>query len=306
MMTANEIRSQRFGAQLRGLNSEEVLAFLGEVAEAYEDLQKMNVALAHAAREAQVIRPPEVVHGAEAQAESRSKTAEEKATPPSSLIELRAVALQEVEALLHDARAQAQALIEGAREREAAALADVEAARAQQRREAEDLVAEATSRAESLIVAAREEGTAIREATSRARAQAQALIDGAREREAAALADVEAARAQQRREAEAVVAEATSRAESLIAAAREQETAIREAASSAESLIVAAREQETAIRNEVERLSQKRLQIVDDVRATLDTYQEWVETVDPRGRVQGRRKALGTSNGGGEGALLLR
>jgi DivIVA domain-containing protein len=241
MMTAAEIRSQRFGVQLRGFNSEEVLAFLGEVAEAYEDLQKMNVALAHAAREAQVIRPPEVVHGAEAQAESRSKTAEEKATPPSSLIELRAVALQEVEALLHDARAQAQALIEGAREREAAALADVEAARAQQRREAE-----------------------------------------------------------------AVVAEATSRAESLIAAAREQETAIREAASSAESLIVAAREQETAIRNEVERLSQKRLQIVDDVRATLDTYQEWVETVDPRGRVQGRRKALGTSNGGGEGALLLR
>ena len=63
MMTANEIRSQRFGAQLRGLNSEEVLAFLGEVAEAYEDLQKMNIALAHAAREAQVIRPPEVVPG---------------------------------------------------------------------------------------------------------------------------------------------------------------------------------------------------------------------------------------------------
>jgi DivIVA domain-containing protein len=215
MMTAAEIRSQRFGVQLRGFNSEEVLAFLGEVAEAYEDLQKMNIALAHAAREAQVIRPPEVVRGAEAQAESRSKTAEEKATPPSSPIVLRAVALQEVEALLHDARAQAQALIDGARERAAAALADVEAVRAQQRREAEDLVAEATSRAESRIVAAREE--------------------------------------------------------------------------------------ETAIRDEIERLSQRRLQIVDDVRATLDTYQEWLETVDPRGRVQGRRKALGTSNGGGEG-----
>jgi DivIVA domain-containing protein len=213
MMTANEIRSQRFGAQLRGLNSEEVLAFLAEVAEAYEDLQKMNVALAHAAREAQVIRPPEVVRGAEAQAESTSKTAEEKATPPSSLIELRAVALQEVEALLHDARAQAQA-----------------------------------------------------------------LIDGAREREAAALADVEAAKVQRQREAEAVVAEATSRAESLI---------------------VAAREQETAIRNEIERLSQRRLQVVDDLRATLDTYEQWLETVDPRGRAQGRRKALGTSNGGG-------
>jgi DivIVA domain-containing protein len=235
MITADEIRSQRFGAQLRGFNSEEVLAFLADVAEAYEDLQKMNVALAHAAREAQVIRPPEVVRDAEAQAESRSETAEEKATAPSSPLEvLRAVALQEVEAFLHDARAEAQALIDGARERAAAALADVEAARAQQRREAEDLVAEATSRAESLIVAA-----------------------------------------------------------------REQETAIREATSSAESLIVAAREQETAIRNEIEHLSQKRLQIIDDVRATLDTYQEWLESVDPRARIQGRRKALGTSNGGG-------
>ena len=153
-MTADEIRSQRFGVQLRGFNSEEVLAFLDDIAEAYEDLLNMNIALAPAAREAQVIRPPEVLPGAEAQAESTSETAKEKETPPSSSIELRAVVLQEVEALLHDARAQAQALIDGAREREAAALADVEAARAQQRSEAEDLVAEATSRAESLIVAA--------------------------------------------------------------------------------------------------------------------------------------------------------
>ena len=214
MITADEIRSQRFGAQLRGFNSEEVLAFLADVAEAYADLQKMNIALAHAAREAQVIRPPEVVRDAEAQAESSSETAEEKATAPSSPLEvLRAVALQEVEAFLHDARAEAQALIDGVREREAAALADVEAARAQQRREAEDLVAEATSRAESLIVAARE--------------------------------------------------------------------------------------QETAIRHEIERLSQRRLQVIEDVRATLDTYHQWLETVDPRGRAQGRRKALGTSNGGG-------
>jgi DivIVA domain-containing protein len=182
MMTADEIRSQRFGAQLRGFNSEEVLAFLDDVAEAYEDLQKMNIALARAAREAQVIRPPEVLRDAEAQAESMTKTAEEKETPPSSPIGgLRAVALQEVEALLHDSRAQAQALIDGAREREAAALADVEAARAQQRREAEDLVAEATSRAESLIVAAREQETAIREATS----SAESLIVAAREQETA-------------------------------------------------------------------------------------------------------------------------
>jgi DivIVA domain-containing protein len=242
-MTPDEIRSQRFEAQLlRGFNSEEVLAFLADVAEAHDDLQKTNRALtgrvkvleaeilARAARETQVVSPPEVLRDAEAQAksmikaakekeaqaESMIKAAKEKETPAARQIEvLRAVALQEVEALLHDARAQAQALIDGAREREAAALADVEAARAQQRREAEDLVAEETSRAESLIEAARE--------------------------------------------------------------------------------------QETAIRNEIERLSQRRLQVVDDLRATLDTYEQWLETVDPRGRAQGRRKALGTSNGGGEG-----
>jgi DivIVA domain-containing protein len=225
-MRANDIRSQRFGAQLlRGLNSEEVLAFLKGVAEAYDDVQNTNRALtarvmaleaeilALAARKTQGVPPPEVLHDAEAQAESTIKAAKEKEMPASSHIEvLRAVALQEVEALLHDARAQAQTLINGAQE--AAALANVEVAKAQQR-EADDLMAEARSRAHSLIVAARE--------------------------------------------------------------------------------------QETAIRNEIERLSQRRLQLVDDVRTTLDTYDQWLETVDPRGRAPGRREPFGTSNGGGEG-----
>jgi DivIVA domain-containing protein len=227
-MTADDIRSQRFGAQLlRGLNSEEVSAFLEGVAEAYDDVQKTKRALtarvmaleaellALAARKTQVVPPPEVLHDAEAQAESMIKAAKEKEMPASSHIEvLRAVALQEVEAVLHDARAQAQTLIDGAQER-AAALANVEVARAQRRREFDDLVAEARSRAQSLIVAARE--------------------------------------------------------------------------------------QETAIRNEIERLSQRRLQLVDDVRTTLDTYDQWLETIDPRGRAPGRREAFGTSNGGGEG-----
>jgi DivIVA domain-containing protein len=228
-MTADDIRSQRFGTQLlRGFNSEEVVAFLEDVADDYDDLQKTNKSLAIrvrmleaevlalAARETQVVPPLHVLRDAEAQAGSMSKAAKEKETPPPTQTEvLRAVALQEVEALLHDARTEAQALIDGAREREAAALADVEAAKAEQRRDADDLVAEATSRAESLIVGARE--------------------------------------------------------------------------------------QETAIRNEIERLGQRRLQLVDDVRATLDTHRQWLETVDPRGRAQGRREAFGTSNGGGEG-----
>lgn len=227
-MTPDDIRSQRFGARLvGGLSPEEVSAFLEDVADAYGDVQKTNASLtarvkvleaeiqALAARETQVVPPPEALRDAEARAEAMIRAAREKETSASGHIEvLRAVALQEVEALLHDAQAQAQALIDGARERETAALRDAEVAKAQLQREADDLVAEATSRAESLVVAARE--------------------------------------------------------------------------------------QEAALRSEIDRLTQSQLQLVDDVRATLDTYHQWLATVDPRGRARGRREAFETSNGGGE------
>jgi len=192
-MTPDDIRSQRFGARLlRGLSPDEVTAFLEDVADAFDNVQKTNASLT-----------------------ARVKVLEEKETSASSHIEvLRAVALQEVEALLHDAQAQAQALVDGAKEREAEALRDAEAAQAQRQREAEELVAEATARAESLTVAARG--------------------------------------------------------------------------------------QEAAIRSEIDRLTQSRLQLVDDVRATLDTYQQWLATVDPRARARGRREAFETSNGDGE------
>jgi DivIVA domain-containing protein len=256
-MTPDEIRSQRFGAQLlRGFNSEEVLAFLADVADAHDDLQKTNRALtgrvkvleaeilARAARERQVVSPPEVLRDAEALAKSMINTAKEKEAQAESMIN----AAKEKEA-------QAESMINAAKEKETPAARQIEVLRAVALQEVEALLHDA-------------------------RAQAQALIDGARERDAAALADVEAAKAQRQREADDLVAEATSRAESLI---------------------VAAREQETAIRNEVETLSQRRLQVVDELRATLDTYHQWLETVDPRGRAQGRREAFGTSNGGGEG-----
>jgi DivIVA domain-containing protein len=216
-MTPDDIRSQRFGARLvRGLSPEEVAAFLEDVADAYEDVQKTNASLtarvkvlegeirAWAARETQPAPPPEAVRDAEARAISAS----------SHIEVLRAVALQEVEALLHDAQAQAQALIDGAREHEVAALRDAEVAKAQLQRDADDLVAEATTRAESLVAAAKD--------------------------------------------------------------------------------------QEAHIRGEIDRLSQSRLQLVDDVRATLDTYHQWLATVDPRGRARGRREPFEASNGDGE------
>jgi len=206
-MTADDIRSQRFGARLlRGLSPEEVTAFLEDVADAFGDVQKANASLTARVK----VLEDEIRARA-----TRETPVREKETSASSHIEvLRAVALQEVEALLHDAQAQAQALVDSAREREAAALRDAEGAKAQLQREADGLVGEATARAESLIVAARDE--------------------------------------------------------------------------------------EAAIRGEIDRLSQSRLQLVDDVRATLDTYHQWLATVDPRVRARGRREAFDTSNGDGE------
>ncbi len=112
-----------------------------------------------------------------------------------------------------------------------------------------------------------------------AQARAQTLIDEAKESATAMLREAEAAKARMQIEAEEHVAKATDRAESLI---------------------MTAREQEAAIRSEIDRLTQSRLQLVDDIRADLDTYQKWLATVDPRGRARGRREALEMSNGDDE------
>jgi DivIVA domain-containing protein len=112
-----------------------------------------------------------------------------------------------------------------------------------------------------------------------AQGRAQTLIDGAKESEAAILREAEAAKARMQIEAEEHVARATDQAQSLI---------------------MTAREQETAIRSEIARLDQSRLQLVDDIRAALETYQQWLATVDPRGRAHGRREKLEVSNGGDE------
>jgi DivIVA domain-containing protein len=190
-MTPEDIKSQRFGVRLlRGLRPEEVSAFLEDVAEAYGDLQKWNTELM------------DRVEGL--QKEIQAATAPGKEASASTHIEtLRTATLREVEALLHDAQGRAQALIDGAKESEAAILREAEAAKARMQLEAEEL-------------------------------------------------------------------------------------------------IKASREQEASLRSEIARLDESRLQLVDDIRAALDTYQQWLATVDPRGRARGRREALEMSNGGDE------
>jgi DivIVA domain-containing protein len=201
-MIPNDIKSQRFGTRLLwGLRPEEVSAFLEDVADAYDDLKNINASLR--AR----------VQGLEE--EIRALATRGKETSASTPIEvLRAATLREVEALLHDAQANAQTLIDAARETEAAVLREAEAAKARMQIEAEEHVARATDRAASLIMTARE--------------------------------------------------------------------------------------QEAAIRGEIDRLAQSRLQLFDEIRAALDTYQQWLATVDPRGRARGRREALEMSNGNDE------
>jgi len=201
-MTPDEIRSQRFGVRLlRGLSPEEVSAFLEDVAEAYGDVEKWNVEL--------VARVERLENEIQALAKRETET-----SASTNIEMLRAATLREVEALLHDAQARAQTLIDGAKESEAAMLREAEAAKARMQIEAEEHVARATGQAESLIMTARE--------------------------------------------------------------------------------------QEAALRSEIDRLTQSRLQLVDDIRAALDAYQQWLTTVDPRGQARGRRKKLEMSNGDDE------
>ena len=201
-MTPDDIRSQRFGVRLlRGLRPEEVSAFLEDIAEAYGDFQKWNVEL--------------MARVESLESEIRALTAREKETSPSTQIEmLRTATLREVGALLHDAQARAQTLIDGAKESEAAMLREAEAEKARIQTEAEEHLARATAQAESLILTARQE--------------------------------------------------------------------------------------EAALRSEIDRLAQSRLQLVDDIRAALTTYQQWLSTVDPRGRALGRRETLEMSKGDDE------
>jgi DivIVA domain-containing protein len=127
-------------------------------------------------------------------------------------------------------------------------------------------------------------------------------------KEASASTHIETLRTATLREVEALVHDAQSRAQTLIDGAKESEAAIlREAEAAkarmqleAEALIVAAKEQEATLRGEIARLDESRLQLVDDIRAALDTYQQWLATLDPRGRARGRREALEVSNGGDE------
>jgi DivIVA domain-containing protein len=130
-------------------------------------------------------------------------------------------------------------------------------------------------------------------------------------RNVAGVASIEVLRASVLKEVEALLHNAHSQVNSLQATAAEREAEIlrgaeairastqaeaekvlEQARAEADALIAAAREQETSIRDDIERLAQSHLQLVDDVRATLDNYHSWLASVDPRGRARSRRESV--------------
>jgi DivIVA domain-containing protein len=215
-MTPDDIKSQHFAKRLLwGLNPEEVSAFLEDVAEAYDDAQTMNTSLTARVR---VLEDDVRALSAEAQLKLVTAVTENEPSALKHIELLRTAALQEVEALLHDAQARAQTLIDEAKEHEAATLREAEVLESRMRREAEQHVAEATAKAESIIAASKE--------------------------------------------------------------------------------------QAVALQGEIDRLTQSRLQLVDDICATLDTYHQWLATVDPRGRARARsrKEAFEMSDRGSDGS----
>lgn len=153
-------------------------------------------------------------------------------------------------------------------------------------------------------------------ALGEAEAQAESMLSAAREREASAASHIEVLRTAALQEVEALLHGAQARAQALVDDAQAREAAMRQdaesvrarmqaeadhlvaaAAARAESHLTAAREQEIAIRDEIDRLTQSRLQLVDEIRGTLETYQQWLGTMDPRGWARGRWDALAQSNG---------
>src|SRR5262249_30517839 len=76
------------------------------------------------------------------------------------------------------------------------------------------------------------------------------------------------------REAEMLKSEGKQQAEELISGAK----------GAAESITAAARDEEAAVRHQIERLADRRVKLVDDLRKTLELCNEWLGTVDPRQR----------------------
>jgi DivIVA domain-containing protein len=172
-MTPAYIRSRRFGrCLLGGLKPEEVRGFLDEVADALDSAQTLKFENRLKPLEADVaaptvtqasVTPSSAFEHAQPQATAISRQEEHKDTAAASRLNvLRSTALQEVEALLHDAQVRAQAVTDAARERAVTILRQADALKELRQKEAEELIAGATATAESILTTARDQEATLR------------------------------------------------------------------------------------------------------------------------------------------------
>jgi DivIVA domain-containing protein len=167
-MTPHYIRSRRFGRRLLGgLNPEEVKGFLEEVADALDTAQTLNFEMGMRVKSLEAIKhasvtPSDAFQAGPAATESIRQDEHNDAAAPTRLERLRSTALQEIEALLHDAQLRAEALTDAANERAARILREADELKALRQNEAEDVVAAATATAESILTTARDEEACLR------------------------------------------------------------------------------------------------------------------------------------------------
>lgn len=168
VLTPDAIRFRSFGVRLlRGLNPDEVRAFLDLVAEEWEALETDIGLLKNEVRALTINASPSrpaALRGAEPQTTTGGPEAKQNEGAATTRLEmLRSAALQEVEALLHDAQARARALTDAAQERAATIVHEAEALKSQQQQEAEEIVAGAKATADSIMMVARREEAALRQ-----------------------------------------------------------------------------------------------------------------------------------------------
>jgi DivIVA domain-containing protein len=191
-ITPSDIRARSFRRQLLwGLKPEDVAAFLDEVAEAMHSAQILNIEMGtqlkslqkevQALTSKQISTPPlDTSRDAQLQETWNRETEKEAGAVVNRLEALRTTALQEVEALLHDAQARAQALSDTACARAESVLREAELLKSQRQQEAEELVTAARAAAESIVAAARDEEAAVRQEIERLADSRLKLFDDVR------------------------------------------------------------------------------------------------------------------------------
>ena len=166
-MTPYDIRSRSFGTRrFGGFEPEEVMAFLDEVAEALYSAQRRYIEQGAQVklleREVKALTIKQALAEGQAASTARQDGQKDETSAAARLEVLRSTALQEVEALLHDAQARAQAFTDEAHERAATILREADALKSNRQKEAEQLVAEATVTAESILKTAQEQEVSLR------------------------------------------------------------------------------------------------------------------------------------------------